>query len=209
MFKKFEKKYKLSEFPLVDIQIAHSKKLLILTNKGEELKQKIQLIMIKVKKNLKMDLPTSHMFVEKFQNKLKTAIVFSNKDGKKRIKNQYKHLEQIKFLNQELNRVKTKLFKIVNESDDIKSVFITFQTINDRKFFKGILDYTWTHRCKKLKCCKKKKIEDMFNEEFVYAEEPPQPININWENYSYVGREKAERRILSWVIYILMYLIRM
>lgn len=42
----------------------------------------------------------------------------------------------------------------------------------------------------------------------IYASKAPQPININWENYSYKGWTKFRRRLISWGIYVFLYILR-
>ena len=210
MFSKLGKKYKFAGNPLIDAQIAHSKKVLILTNKGEEIKQKIQLIMIKIKNSLKMSLlPTSHMKVDEFQKKLTTAVVFADIEAKKRIKSQFKLLGKIKILNERMKKVKAELFKVSSESDNIKSMFVTFQRIKDKQFFQALLVRGWKHFLKQLNCFAEGDLTRVtLDQEKIYAEEPPQPININWENYSHSTKDKIERRFCSWTLYIILYLLR-
>jgi hypothetical protein len=60
----FSKKAGYASNPVIDLQVAHTKKMLILEKKCEDLHQKIQLHLVKIKNKLKMHLPTSHMNVD-------------------------------------------------------------------------------------------------------------------------------------------------
>jgi hypothetical protein len=39
------------------------------------------------------------------------------------------------------------------------------------------------------------------------AEDPPEPINIRWENMTYTGKNKFFRRSFSWCLTIILFLI--
>ena len=197
------KRYKFSGNPLIDIQVARSKKLMILTHKSEKRQQEIQNLMIKIKDRLKMDhLPTGHMNISKFQAQLQTSILFADEEQKKLIRSQFKMLEKIKQISKHLNGLKTQIFKVSKESVGIKSVFITFQRIRHKKFFQKVMRKSFLSRCRK------KKWDLWMDRKILYATEAPQPINIRWMNYSYSQRQKRRRRILSWSVYLILYIIR-
>jgi hypothetical protein len=186
MIGKFSKKAGYSSNPVIDIQVAHTKKMLIMEKKCEELQQKIQLLMIKIQNRLKMKLPTSHMNVDELITKLKTSILFADAYAKKKIKAQFGMLNKIKEMDEELKSLKSKKFKIIHDANDIKSVFVTFQRIKDCKFFMEVFKY---NMILKFPCCRfSKKNPRAMNGRILFAEEPPQPININWENYSYTTK---------------------
>ena len=194
------------------MQIAHSKELIILTNRSETQKDKIQYLMVKIKDKLKLDyLPTSHMNIEEFQTKLQMAVIFASPEAKKRIKSQYYLLEKIKQISNNLNRIKTQIYKVASESKKIKSVFVTFQRINHKEFFQKRFVFSWIHRVEKVIPCLFRRKEDeamRIDGKLIYAVEPPQPINIIWNNYSYSVRNKILRRLFSWSVYILLYILR-
>jgi hypothetical protein len=48
----------------------------------------------------------------------------------------------------------------------------------------------------------------MKEDKLIYAEEPAIPLNMKWHNYSYTHTEKIFRRLLSWVLFIMLYGIR-
>lgn len=203
MFTDLGENYSFTGNPLIDIQIAHSKKLIILTHKSDEKEQLIQKAMIKIRDQTHLkNLPTSYLNVTEFSNKLKTAFVFANPENKKKIKAQFKILKDIELLNKNLKNIKQQIFKAGTRSVNIKSAFVTFQNLQDRDLFLEIL------KERKFCFCQKKRKELMIGNKMVFAKNAPQPININWENYSYKGRVKLRRRLTSWGVYILLYILR-
>lgn len=203
LFTNFGKARSFTGNPLIDIQIAHSKKLIILTHKSEQNKQLIQKAMIKIRDHTHLkNLPTRYVNVTKFINQLKTAYLFAGEEQKRKIKEQFKILNKLEQLNKDLTMIKQQIFKVGTQSSNIKSAFVTFQNAKDRDLFLKIL------KKRRWSCCLKKRKELMIEDKVIYAEPAPQPVNINWENYSYKGWVKIRRRILSWGTYILLYLLR-
>lgn len=162
--------------------------------------------MVRIKNKLKMHLPTSHMNVDQLISKIKIAFLFADNPNKAKIKSQFDLLNKIKSMDEELKILKSKKFKVVSDAKNIKSVFVTFQRIRDKKFFMEVFKY---NLMLKFPCCRySKKNPRALDGQILFAEEPPQPININWENYSYTTKQKQFRRALSWSFYVLMYFIR-
>jgi hypothetical protein len=143
--------------------------------------------MIKIKNKLKMDkLPTSHVNVDELITKLKATVLFADAYAKKQIKSQFGLLNKIKDMDEELKLLKSKKFKVIHDAKNIKSIFVTFQRIKDRRYFMEVFKY---NLILKLPCCRfSKKSQRALNGRILFAEEPPQPININWENYSYTTK---------------------
>lgn len=84
MFDRLGEIYSFTGNPLIDIQIAHSKQLIILTHKSEHNKQLIQKAMIKIRDNTHLkNLPTNYLNVTSFSNQLKRLIFLQNQKRKK------------------------------------------------------------------------------------------------------------------------------
>ena len=220
------KKYKIDQFPLVDIQISHCKQSIIMNNKLGIAEHKLQKMIIKLKSNLNLssESPRHESFdVQKFQNLLSAAILFATPKGKKQIRAQFKLLQQYKKLHQNYQELKNKIEQLKDKRSEIKAVFITFSTVRMREFFLKALPYTWRHKLTKMLGCRLCRCRrgkggpggkgggekgETMTEKSIYAKEPPEPVNILWKNYSYSWRQKKLRRAVSWVFYLLLYLIR-
>lgn len=127
--------------------------------------------MIKIKNKLKMDLPTSHMNVDTLLTKIKMSILFADAYAKKLIKSQYGMLNKIKEMDEELKVLKSKKFKVIHDAKNIKSIFVTFQRIKDRKFFMEVFKYSIRL---KFPCCRfSKKSNRALSGRILFAEEPP------------------------------------
>ena len=134
-----------------------------------------------------MDFYTNgHMNVDELIKKLKITVLIADAYTKKKIKDQFGLLNKIKEMEQELKSLKSKKFKVIHDTKNIKSIFVTFQRIKDRKFFMEVFKYKVIL---KFPCCRfSKTSKRALNGRILFAEEPPQPININWENYSYTTK---------------------
>lgn len=200
------KDYQYAGNPLIDIQVAHSKELILLTNEKIKIKNLIQKAVIYIKEKSKVPMPNSKKLnITKLVNKIRMAFIFANKKDKKKIKYTFQVLKRVERLNSMLNKIDEKIHKENKQSKEIKGVFITFQTTKDRKFFYNLLEYSWNHRFRR---CLKKSQGFYIGGNMIYASKPPQPININWKNYSYPFWEKVKRRVVSWSVYFLLYLLR-
>lgn len=82
--------------------------------------------MIKIQNTLKINLPTSHLNVDNLISKLKTSILFADEHAKKRIKSQFGLLKKLKEMDNELKAMKSKKFKVIHDTKNIKSAFVTF-----------------------------------------------------------------------------------
>lgn len=208
LFSKFGSDYGYAGNPLIDIQVAHSKELILLTNQKLKIKNMIKKasILVKEKTEFKIeDLGNKLLDVIKLMGKIKLLLFFMKKEKKKELKKCYKLLEKIKKLQKKLDKINQKIHKEKTLSKEIKSVFVTFQTSKDRYFFYDLLGYSWSHRFRK---CLKKNQGFFLGNKMIYAKKPPQPVNINWKNYSLRKNKKLKRRLLSWSVYILLYLLR-
>lgn len=203
MFTKLGQIYSFTGNPLIDIQIAHSKKLIFLTHKKENYKQLIQKAMIKIRDQSHIkSLPKCYINLTQFTNALKTAIIFADPKTKKKIKKDFRILRRVETLDKSLKKIKQQIFKEMTQSSDINSAFVTFQNLKDRDLFFDLLK---ERRCS---CCMKKRKEFTIGGKVVIAKKAPQPVNINWENYSYKGWVRLRRVFFSWGVYVLLYILR-
>ena len=111
------------------------------------------------------------MNIDVFINKLKTSILFADEFGKQRIREQFGLLNKIKEMDKQLKLLKSKKFKVITENKRIKSIFVTFQRIKDRKFFMEVFKYKMIL---KFPCCRySKKSKRALGGRILFAEEPP------------------------------------
>ena len=116
-------------------------------------------------------------------------------------KNIQKSIKKVEVLEKIHNKMNNYDKKIEEDDEGVKDVFVTFARIKDAKYFEEKFKKTLPLFFQEIFCCKKNKAQ-------LYAKQAPSPININWRNYSYSFRNKFFRRVLSWFIYSLLYLIR-
>ena len=206
LFGELAKRYGFKTNPVINLQIAHSKELIHLTQKTETKQKEIQDLMIQVKDRLGLNLKTSHMDVDQFQARVMLAMLFCNKRKKRRLKTQFLTLQKLKERRNSLNDLKDRISEVSRNFDSIRSVFVTFQQIKHKQFFKRLMA---RRGCVWLPCLKTMS-EGMIKigGRRVYAVDPPEPINIRWKNYSYTKCNKFWRRTLSWSFYIFLYILR-
>ena len=164
-------------------------------------------ILLKYKQKRSSKFDRNQMDVEKEISHLSERIVTCN-DGKeeKKLREQLSLLYQIKAEQEKLNKIKQQMYKESCKKSTIECVFVTFQRIKDRNFFLELLKRNSSHYWAEFS--KKKKDELLRDDKLIYAKAPSMPLNIKWHNYSYGGTEKFLRRLMSWFVYILLYMIR-
>lgn len=83
---------------------------------------------------------------------------------------------------------------------------MTFDTIDNRNLFIKNLRTSTCQRC----CYSKKKNKfdlRVFENRILIANTPAQPVNIKWTNMAYTGKSKMTRRLISWLMTIVLFLV--
>lgn len=137
--------------------------------------------------------------------KSKRNIFYKNFLDKKSANKIFKKL--LKFAKKKKDAIKRKLL-LVKEKTKVLRAFVTFDTIEHKNTFVKNMRTSSCQRC----CFNKKKKEfdlKLFESKVLKVTEPPQPINIKWENMTYTGKAKLTRRCISWFLTITLFLICM
>ena len=204
------KEYGFSGNPLVDIQIANSQEFIILSGKLDNIRVTKENLMIDLKDQLeqKFQLKIKHLSVQEFNIKLTLATKFASKKRKKELRYSLKLLKKIQTLRAKEKNTLSLIHKLSKESTGMKSVFVTFQRIKHKQYFLKMMKKR-LYRYRLYKHMNLKRDQRLIiGNRMLYALEPPEPINVIWENYSYSERNKLARRIISWIIYVILYLVR-
>ena len=166
-------------------------------------------MLIKLRDDMKTKYGMNVKFLrlQDFKTKLSLAYNFANAERKKDLAVDIKLLKKIQNLMTKEKNILSLIHKVSKESKGMKSVFVTFQRIKHKNYFLQMMKKTFRHRLYKFINIKRDK-RLMLEDRMLYAVEPPEPINVIWQNYSYSGRNKVVRRILSWIIYVVLYLVR-
>ena len=211
IFDRFAEKYYFRGNPLIDIKVAHSKKLLQYIREASDVNLSLQKELKRLKKLILMDLcktklASSHLNVDKERKRLQEEI--SKLSDQKRIDRKIELLEKLEKV-EKLVKQSQKLKEIMHNSkgeEKIKTVFVTFQRIKDRNFFLSLLSKNFNHFLARFSETRKAALIE--KGAYLYAEEPPLPANVIWKSYSFTERQIFTRRFFSWISYFMLYLIR-
>ena len=109
-----------------------------------------------------------------------------------------------------METLETKIKEIKKTTNGFKSVFVTFETREQKEAFLTLLPRTRVQvQCWKFsKIFKCGKYFMHVNNSYIYADDPPEPVNINWKNFNMSLYEKNIRRLISFAIFIGTLLIR-
>ena len=197
------------ESPIIDIKVAQPFPIFRLSNELDRLEHEQQLKIMKLveefypnteftkKKNNIFDI--KKFLIKAVREKMDiTKSKIARVDAQTLISQIYEILE----INKKMKKVEKDMGEIQLEQRQIKSIFVTFKYRREREIFYRLFPTSWLQTWLKLYADYSMKGKDF------YVSIPSSPANINWKNLDRGTGQKMARRVCSWCVYFLLFLIR-